>query len=340
MLLAGSNSMLAWKNTPEDSYLRIFSRVMKEILKAENRIRPHIIETPLIRSQYLSDLCGGNIYLKLESEQHLGSFKSRGALSKILSLSESERCAGVVTASTGNHGLAVARAMKTLGVRGTIFLPYGADPEKVAQIKVYGGHIEFFGQSSLEAERLAKQVARERKMVWISPYNDYQVIGGQGTIALELTKQLSHFSHVLVTIGGGGLASGIAAYLRTVRPATKIIGCLPENSPEMFESVRLDKYVSFPPTETLSDGSAGGFEMGSVTFEICKRLIDDYILVSENEIRNAIRLMVDKHERVIEGAAAVSVASLIKRRDMFLNKDVVIVICGKNISAKKLEKIL
>ncbi|MBU1091298.1 threonine/serine dehydratase [Patescibacteria group bacterium] len=315
--------------------------ILSEIKKAEKRIRPYILKTPLIPSNFLSKLNKGKVYLKMESEQYTGSFKVRGAMNKILSLSEQEKKKGIVTASTGNHALGVARALSITGIKGTIFLPENAETSKIEALRGYNATLEFYGKDFLATELHAKQVAKEKGASWISPYNDPQIIGGQGTIGIEIVQQLDKIDYVLATVGGGGLISGVATYLKSVSPETKIIGCLPINFPKMYLSVKAGKIVS-PSNlkETLSDGSAGGIEEGSITFPICQQLIDDFILVSEKEIKEAIKLIVDKHHKIIEGAAAVSVASFIKNKEKFKGANVVIIICGGNIATSKLKALL
>ncbi len=310
--------------------------IFNEIQQAEKRIRPHILRTPTIESRYLSKLIEGKVYLKLENEQHTGSFKARGSLNKILSLMEDEAERGAITASSGNHALGFARACEIANVRGTIYLPENASKAKVGALRDYPVELQFFGTDCLTTELHAKGKAEELRQVWVSPYNDPQIIGGQGTIGIELEEQLNAFDHVLVTIGGGGLISGIATYLKKIRPQIKVMGCEPENSPEMSMSISAGHIVGLEQEkETLSDGSAGGIEAGAITFPICQELVDENILVSEDEIASAIKLIANKHHKIIEGAAGVAVASLIKNKDQFKGSTVVIVICGGNIDLGK-----
>jgi threonine dehydratase len=285
---------------------------------------------------------GANVYLKLESEQHTGSFKARGSMNKVLSLTTEERKQGVVTASTGNHGLGVARAAQETGAKCVVFVPDNADASKVEAIKQYDAEIQYTkaGLPETISHGQAKQYAKEHNMAWVSPYNDLQVIAGQGTVAVELVKQLANIDYVLVTVGGGGLISGMATYLSAVSPATKVIGCLPEKSAEMYLSVKAGKFVSMQSEPTLSDGSAGGFEEGSITFPLCQKLIKDWTLVSEEEIKDSLKLILSTHHKLIEGSAAVAVASYLKRKDEFADKNIVILLCGSNIAQTTLRSIL
>lgn len=315
--------------------------LLSEILKAELRIHPLTLKTPLLHSLPLSQ-SGANVYLKLENEQHTGSFKARGSMNKVLALSPVERKHGVVTASTGNHGQGVARAAKETATKCVVFVPENADPSKIEAIRQYGADIQYTkaGISETISHRHAKQYAEKHGMTWISPYNDLQVIAGQGTIAVELVEQLADIDYVFVTVGGGGLISGIAAYLAAVSPETKVIGCLPENSPEMYRSVQADRFVTIQGKATISDGSAGGFEEGSITFPLCQELVQEWVLVSENEIKDAMKLILSAHHKLVEGAAGVAIASYLKRKKEFIGKNVVILLCGSNIAPATLKAIL
>lgn len=314
--------------------------VRKEVLSAEARIREYIRETPLTYSPYLSNFCKCNIFLKLENLQLTGSFKVRGAFNKLLSLTTKQRDKGVITASTGNHGLGVAYAMKILKCKGTIYLPENSPESKINALKYYSVPLKYYGKNCDETEIYARKIADKNKQVYISPYNDVKIIGGQGTIGFEINEQLKNIDYVFASVGGGGLISGISGYLKSINKKIKIIGCLPENSPVMYESVKAGKIIDMEIRPTLSDGTAGGIEPGAITFELCKRLVDDWLLVSENEIKKAIKLILEKHHLVIEGAAGVTVASLIKRKNRFRNKNAVLVICGGNIPIGKLEEII
>lgn len=311
--------------------------VKKEVLEAEKRIRTYIRETPLEFSPYLSKMGNSNVYLKMENIQLTGSFKARGAMNKILSLPKGTE---ITTASSGNHGLAVAYALSKLGGTGTIYLPTTTAPVKIERLRNYDIPLEFYGTDSVEAEILAKEIADRDNKVFISPYNDLEIIGGQGTIGIELTRQLAKIDVVFVTIGGGGLISGIAGYLKDLNPSVEIVGCLPLNSAVMYESIKAAKIIDLESKPTLSDGSAGGIEPNAITFELCQRYVDHYILVNEEEIAHAILLMLEKHHMVVEGAAGVTVAAYLKEKDRFEGENVVLIICGGNIGFRQLKEII
>ncbi len=315
--------------------------LLQEIEQADKRIRPYTLKTPLMESRPLSKLIDGKVYLKLENEQHTGSFKARGSMNKILSLTDEERERGVVTASTGNHALGCARAMETVGVKGTIYLPVHASPSKVAALRNYAVDLEFYATNPLETELYAKKIARENNRIWISPYDDPKIIGGQGTIGIEVCQQLPRFDHILICVGGGGLMSGIGTYLKAHRPHTNVVGCLPENSPEMKLSLDQGEVVVLEEyQETLSDGSAGGLERDAITFPICQRVVDECLLVSEESIADGVRFAMHQHHKVIEGAAGVTIAALKDNPKKFRNSTVVLVICGANISVEKLKALI
>jgi threonine dehydratase len=314
--------------------------LVKEVQLAESRIRPYIRETILDHSLYLSQHGNATVYCKLENLQYTGSFKTRGAMNKVLSLTDKEQKNGVVTASTGNHGAAVAFSLKTLNKTGIIFVPEIASKNKVDAIERLGAEVRYFGQDCVEAEAHARKYATENNMTYISPYNDPQVAAGQGTIGVELVRQLDTIDTVFVSLGGGGLISGIAGYLKSVHPDVRIIGCSPENSQVMIQSVKAGKILDLPSLPTLSDGTAGGLEPGAITFELCRALVDDYITVTEDEIKKSLRLFMETHHMMIEGAAGVAIASYLKMKDQFKSKNVVIIICGANISPEVLKSVL
>ena len=312
----------------------------KEIDKAAHRITPHILRTPLIRSHWLSEACDGDVYLKLENEQYTGSFKARGSLNKLMWLRENGITQQPVTASTGNHGLGFARALDLLDMQGKIYLPKNAKSSKVEAIRAYNVELEFHGRDPYDTETFAREAAHTNDQIYVSPYNDEQVIAGQGTIGKEIAEQIPGADHLLATVGGGGLISGIATYLKDRWPNINIVGCQPENSPEMSASVAAGEYREVESKPTLSDGSAGGFERDSITYELCKRLVNEFELITEHEIKKAIRGMIRHHHKITEGAAGVAVASVLKNPQKYRDQTTVIIICGANIAIEDLQEII
>ena len=314
--------------------------IAKEVIAAEKRIRPYIRETILDYSPYYSGLTEANVHFKLENLQHTGSFKLRGAMNKMLSLTREQRERGVVTASTGNHGAAMAYGLRKLGATGIVFVPQNASPAKVQAIERLGAEVQHFGDDTADTEAHARKFAAQKGLAYIPPYNDVQVIGGQGTIAVELVNQLNKIDTVFVALGGGGLISGIAGYLKSIHPGVDIIGCSPQNSQVMIRSVGAGKILDLPSLPTISDGTAGGIEPGAVTFDLCRELVDDYETVTEDEIKEGLKQFLQSQHMLVEGAAAVAVAAMVKRRDRFAGKNVVVIICGANLSLETLKTVL
>ena len=314
-------------------------KIYQEVLKAENRIRKFIRKTPIEFSPYLSKLCNCNVYLKLESEQLTGSFKIRGAFNKLLSC-KNELNNGFITASTGNHGKAVAYVSKMLNIKGTVYVPTKVSQTKLEAIKIYGINIKKYDGTSGKTEIHARKIAEKQKIQFISPYNDIDIAAGQGTVGYEVWEQLQNIDAVFVCIGGGGLISGVAGYLKHKNKNLKVFGCEPRNSCAMSASIKVGNVIEVEHKPTLSDGSAGGIEPGSITFDFCKKYVDEYIQVSEKEIKNAMIFMIEKHHKIIEGAAAVPIASLIKKKNLHRNKNIVVVLSGSGVGIDVIREVV
>lgn len=304
-----------------------------EILAAYRRIAPFVRHTPL---EYSAEL---GAYLKLEHLQHTGSFKFRGASHKIALLAPDQAAAGVVTASNGNHGLGVAAASRARGIAAEVFVSSHVSASKARRIEAMGARLHCAGDDPLTAELAARRAALATGRVFISPYNDLDVVAGQGTIAVELHQELPHPDAVFVAVGGGGLIGGIGEYLKAVSPQTEIVGCWPRNSPVMHQCLHAGSIVEVAEQPTLSESTAGGLEPGSVTFDVCRRVIDRGVLVSEDEILRAMRLVLEIEHWVIEGAAAVAVAAFLQEASRWRGKNVIILICGRNVSAEVLHRL-
>ncbi len=311
------------------------------VRQAQARLRPHVRETPLDYSLAFSQMTGARVWLKLENLQQTGSFKVRGAIHKLLSLSSEQLQKGVVAASSGNHGAGVAFGLARLGARGVVFVPEGASQTKLEAIHRYGLEVRYHGTTGDDTEMYARRYADQHRMEYLSPYNDPEVIAGQGTVGVEIAHQTPETPDaVFVTVGGGGLISGIGSYLKSVHPTTRIVGCQPENDAAMLASVQAGEIVKIQARPTLSDGSAGGLEPGAITFELCKRLVDAWVTVSEAEIRAAMRLFIESQHQLLEGAAGVALAAFLKSSRQYQGQTVVIVICGTNISLSVLQTVI
>jgi len=310
------------------------------IRTAAAQIQPYIRKTPFINSKGFSALISADVWFKLESLQITGSFKARGAVNKLLSLTEKEKNAGVVSASTGNHGAAVAYAAGKLGIDCTIYVPDGASEAKIENMKQFGATIKIHGNDCIEAEGQARKSSEINGKPYVSPYNDPFVMAGQGTIGLEIESQCDQLDVVIISVGGGGLIGGTATYLKSIWPNLDVIACSPENSAVMIHSLKEGKVLDLESKPTLSDGTAGGVEFDSITFPVCQKVIDETVLVSEDEIKSAMINYMENEHQLLEGAAGTAVAALIKKKNDLKDQRIGVVICGGNISLETVRDII
>lgn len=307
---------------------------------AAARIAGVAVRSPLVPSVLLGELCGRDVWLKLETVQPTGSFKVRGAASKILSASETERRAGVVTASTGNHGRAVAYVARRLGIPATVCVSAGVPEGKVAALSALGARVEVVGDSQSEAMVRALGLAEEGA-VFVHPFDDPEVISGQATIGLEIVADLSEVGTVLVPLSGGGLLAGIAVALAEYAPAAVPVGVSMERAPFMALSLAAGQPVEGPEEATLADSLRGGIGLdNSHTFRIVAELAPDVALVGESAIWEAMRFLFDEHRLVVEGAAAVGVAALMTGAVTDPVGPVVVVVSGANVEPPHLRALL
>ena len=301
-----------------------------DIRQARERIASTARRTPLERSRWLSAEHGREVFLKLECFQLTGSFKIRGAMAKLSALTPDERSHGVLTVSAGNHGLAVAHCSEVLRLDATIVVPETASQAKVASIRRYPVTLIERGATYDDAERAAREMEREGGTTFVSPYNDREVIAGQGTIGLEILEDSPGIDVVVVPVGGGGLLAGVAIAAKAVNPRIKVYGAEPLASPTMTAAIDAGHVIEIEEQATIADGCAGNIEPGSMTFPIIQRLVDGIILVSEDSIRTAIARIAREDHLMIEGSAAVSVAAL---SDAHLEgNSVAAIVTGRNIS--------
>ncbi|MDH5795357.1 MAG: pyridoxal-phosphate dependent enzyme [Candidatus Bathyarchaeota archaeon] len=313
---------------------------LQDIKDARKSIRGLVKRTPLTRSRFLSGLCGGEVYLKLENQQVTNSFKIRGALNKMLHLSVEERERGVVTASAGNHAQAVAIGAEKLNTPAKIFVPKNTPEIKIDQIKKHNVELLVYGDVYDEAEQKAMDFAERVGSTYISPYNDEFVIAGQGTIGLEILEDLPKVDSIVAPVGGGGLVSGIGVAVKSIKPGVRIVGVQSEASPVMYESLKAGRIVDVEVRESVADGLHGGIEKGSITFEIVRACVDDFLLVREDTIRKAIALLWKKEKQVAEGAGAAATALVMENKGLFRGETVAAVISGGNIEEKQFQNIL
>ncbi|HKV40701.1 MAG TPA: threonine/serine dehydratase [Blastocatellia bacterium] len=308
---------------------------LERIEAASWRIAGVARRTPLEQSRWLSaDLTDGpEVLLKLECFQVTGSFKIRGAVSKLTSLSEEEQTQGVLTVSAGNHGLAVAHSAELLGIEATIVVPETASPAKVAAIRRYPVTLIERGANYDEAERAAREMELQGNKVFVSPYNDEEVIAGQGTIAIEILNEDPDIDTLVVPVGGGGLIAGIAIAAKAINPAIRIYGVEPEASPTMTRALEAGEIVRIEEDETIADGLAGNIEPGSMTFPIIRDLVDDILLVSEAEIYRSIARIAREDHLIVEGSAAAAIAPLSNgQRPAITGSRIAAIITGRNIA--------
>jgi len=306
--------------------------VLPLIEEAAGRVYSLVQETPLVPlPNDGTRASGAPAFAKLEQLQRSGSFKLRGATNKLMSLGPAAAAAGVITSSTGNHGLGVATAAQFLGIDAEVFLSAQISPAKRDKIRALGARIRIEGDDPLAAELAARGAARESGRSYISPYNDPYVIAGQGTIAVELMRQLPDLDAIFIATGGGGLISGVGSYLRQHAPHAQIIGCWPENSAVLYECLKAGRIFDAPEAPTLSESTAGGVESGSITFELCRQVMTRGVLVSEAEILSAMRW---GHAQgwAMEGASGVALAAYFKEAERYADNKPVVLICGGNPS--------
>ena len=313
---------------------------LSAILMAQKRIQPHIRRTPLVHSLALSQLTGGDIWLKLENQQVTGSFKARGALNKIATLSPEEKMRGVVTGSAGNHGLGVAYAARTWGpLSANVFVPETAPPSKKDKMRRLGAALHEVGQTYEEAHQAAEAFARDTGATYIQAYDDVDVIAGQGTMALEILTDQPQTDLVIVPVGGGGMAAGVATTAKAANAACNIIGVQPEASPAALLSLRDGTpYDPYDHEPTIADGLAGGF--GAVPFLVAHTLIDEVLLSSEPALRRAVFSLLNLEQLLVEPSGAISVAPLLEGQLDVKGKTVVCVLSGCNIATHLLRDIL
>ena len=314
--------------------------VAKLVFEAKKRCQDYLLPTPLEYSLFLSKKIDGEVWLKLDSMQRTTSFKFRGALNKILSLTEAELDKGIVSASTGNYALAVAEAAKIRNRRATIYVAENLEPSRLELLRAHGLDLVIYGEGAWDAEKEARRVAEDEDKIYVSPYNDPLVVGGQGTCGYEISKQLPDVEAVIFACGAGGLLTGSAAWLKSLNPDVEAFGISPENSPVMYESVRMNKIVELEIYPTLADTCAGNVDLDSITLELLQRYAEEIVLLTETEIEDSIRLLFEQHRLVVEGSAALSVGGLLKRKERFKGKKVVATVCGRNIDLEVFKRII
>ena len=313
--------------------------LFERIEEAHREIRPQVTVTPLSFSPMLSRITGCQVYLKCEHLQHTGSFKFRGATNKVRLLDPDTRNNGVLTVSSGNHGQGVALAGKLAGVPVTVYATSSASPVKLDAIRALGAEVVTIDDTSLAVELEAGRQARLKGMTFVSPYNDVDIIAGQGTIGIEIHEQARaagvDLAAVFASVGGGGLISGVGTAIRHLNPKADVVGCWPANSTALYSSLKAGKIVESEELDTISDGTAGGIEPDTITFDIGREVISDTSLVTEEEIKAAMKLLAQTDRWMVEGAAGVALASLLQMAPRYQGRAVAVILCGRNIMLEK-----
>ncbi|MBM0655522.1 threonine ammonia-lyase [Capnocytophaga genosp. AHN8471] len=295
---------------------------------AREHLKNVLLPTPLIYSPIFSEESGNNIYIKPENLQKTGAFKIRGAYNKMLKLTEAEKQRGVIASSAGNHAQGVAYAARELGIKAVIVMPKTTPLIKVQSTKKYGAEVVLYGDVYDDAYQKAKELEEKEGYVFVHPFNDPDVLEGQGTIALEILEQLPQTDVIVVPIGGGGLISGIACSAKQIKPEIKIVGVEPSGAASATEALKKNKLVTLPEANTIADGTAVK-RIGELNFEYIKKYVDEVVTVDDYELTEAFLLLTEKHKIIAENSGVLPLAALKKLTDR--NKNVVPVVSGGNI---------
>lgn len=311
--------------------------IIEDIYQAEQKLQGVLKKTELIASPFFSKECGNQVFIKPENLQVTGAFKIRGAFNKLSMLTETEKSRGVISASAGNHAQGIGYASQMLGIKATLVMPAATPIIKVEATRSYGVEVVLHGDNYDEAYKKARQLEAKEQYVFVHPFDDIDVIMGQGTLGLEIMKELADVDAILVPIGGGGLISGMAFAIKMLKPTIKIIGVEPEGACCIKESLTQNKVIELEKVDTMADGTAVK-KPGDITFALIREFVDEVITVSDFEILEAILLLMEKHKLVVEGAGALSLAGL--KRIQEKDKKIVCVVSGGNIDISTISAII
>ena len=310
------------------------------VREARDRIQKFAVKSPLKPSFELSRRCAARVFLKLENMQHTGSFKIRGAANAILRLCEEYGAAGVVAASSGNHGRAVAYMARQLGMASVVCLTRLAPEDKKRSIRQFGADIVVHGDDQNQAVEMALRIADERRFKYIPPFDDPLIISGQGTIGLEILEQMPDVQTLVVPVSGGGLISGIAVAARAIRPNMEIIGVTTRYDAAIYESIRAGRVTMVGERPSIADALPGPIPLDNrYTFRMCRDLVDEIVPVADEAIAHAIRFAIDHEKVVLEGAGAIGIAHVLEKGLEWRGRKVAVVCSGNNVSRERLESI-
>lgn len=312
---------------------------LHDINQAQKRLQGFVHRTELTYSRTFSEIAGNEIYLKNENLQKTGSFKIRGALNKMATLSDQEKQRGVIASSAGNHAQGVALGATLYGISATVVMPAGAPLAKVAATRGYGAEVALYGTAYDDAYAKARQLQAETGAVFLHPFDDPEVIAGQGTIGVEILEDLPALDAVVVPVGGGGLISGLAVALKEMKPSVKVIGVEAAGAPCMLASMRAGRITTLNSVATIADGIAVK-QPGELTFGLISKYVDEIVTVEDEEIANAILMLLERAKVVAEGAGAAPVAAILQHKLSFIGKKVAAVVSGANIDVNILARVL
>ncbi len=315
----------------------VANTTIADVYRADKQLAGVVSKTRLIHSDYFSEISGNEVYLKPENLQHTGAFKLRGAYNKLSQLTAEERAKGVITASAGNHAQGVAYAAQKLGIKATICMPATTPILKVEATRAFGVEVVLHGDSFDDAAAHSLELQKEHGYVYVHPFNDREVLLGQGTTALEIINELKDVDAILVPIGGGGFASGVALATKLVSPNVQVIGVEPENAACMKAALEAGRIVTLDSADTVADGCAVK-TAGELTFAFCKKYLDNIITVNEMEIMSALLSLIEKHKLIAEGAGVLSLAALQKLP--FRDKKVAAIVSGGNIDISTISTLI
>jgi len=307
-----------------------------EILKAKKSLKGIVYRTPLTYSKMLSEISGAEVYLKWENLQKTGSFKLRGAYNKVCSLTPEERSKGVVTASSGNHGLAVAFVANMMGIKATVVVPENAPKIKVERCRAFGAELVLKGANYDESVIHCMKIVLEGGATYIPAFEDYKVIAGQGTIGCEILEEMPDTDTIIVPVGGGSLISGIALWAKTINPDIRVVGAQSTAAYTMYECFKAKKIVEVPVPPTIADGLAGG--ISQMTLDLVLKYVDEIVLAKEEELKSPILWVLKNERQVVEGSGVVGPAAILQGKIRFKpGEKVVVVISGGNIDMELLD---
>lgn len=310
----------------------------EKIYEAWKRLAPLVHQTPLMTSHTIDDIVGKKVYCKMENQQKTGAFKFRGATFKLMRLSEEELRKGVITASAGNHAQGVAYAARKLGAKAKIFMPEGTPLAKVHATRNYGADVVLIGESFQEAYEASKEYEKSSGSIYIHPFDDYDVMAGQGTIAMELLRQEDRIDTIYVPIGGGGLISGIAVACKHINRNICVVGVQAKGADAMYQSFHSDEARCLDEVDTLADGIAVK-EPGKLTLPLIRKYVDDIVTVSDEEISASILFMLERNKTLTEGAGATALAGLFTHHRKFKSRHSAVIVSGGNLDIDMMAKI-